>query len=60
MVLFGSSAPIFVDINLILQYVTLVLLVIGYIKTKPFKTHGNLMLIVLFIIVSTTILTMGP
>ena len=60
MVLFGSSAPIFVDINLILQYVTLVLLVVGYIKTKPFKTHGYLMLIVLFITVFTTILVMGP
>ncbi|TFG29496.1 hypothetical protein EU528_09605 [Candidatus Thorarchaeota archaeon] len=60
MVLFGSSAPILVDINLILQYITLVLLVIGYVKRKPFKTHGNIMLSVLLITVATTILLMAP
>ncbi|TFH08505.1 MAG: hypothetical protein E4H14_06300 [Candidatus Thorarchaeota archaeon] len=60
MVLFGSSAPILVDINLILQYVTLFLLVVGYVKRKPFKTHGYIMLSVLLITVGTTIFLMAP
>lgn len=60
MVLLGSSAPIMVDINLILQYVTLVLLVVGYVKRKPFKTHGYIMLTVLLITVATTIFLMIP
>jgi predicted ferric reductase len=60
MVLFGSSAPFLSDINLILQYITLVLLVIGYIKRKPFKTHGYLMIIVLLITVGTTLAIMAP
>jgi hypothetical protein len=60
MVLFGSSAPLLVDINLILQYVTLMLLIVGYIKRKPFKTHGTIMLSVLAITISTTILVMAP
>ena len=60
MVLFGSSAPLLVDINLILQYVTLVLLIVGYVKRKPFKTHGFIMLAVLSITVGTTLLLMAP
>ena len=57
---FGTTAPIIVDINLILQYVTLALLVIGYIKRKPFKTHAYIMLSVLFITAGTTIFIMAP
>lgn len=60
MVLLGSSAPILVDINLILQYITLILLIVGYVKRKPFKTHGYLMLLVLVITVSTTLTIMAP
>jgi len=60
MVLFGSSAPILVDFNLLLQYITLVLLIIGYIKRKPFKTHGYIMLMVLLTSVGTTLLIMAP
>lgn len=60
MVLFGSTAPILVDINLILQYVTLILLVTGYVKRKPFKTHGFLMITVLLITVTSALLLMGP
>ena len=59
-VLLGSSAPILVDINLILQYITFILLIIGYIKRKPFKTHGYLMMVVLLITVGTTLLIMVP
>ena len=58
--LFGTPAPLFIDVNLILQYVTLVLLIVGYFKTKPRKTHGYLMILVFFITVITTILIMAP
>jgi hypothetical protein len=58
--LFGTIAPIFIDVNLILQYVTLVILIIGYFKTKPRKIHGYLMVLVLFITAITTILVMAP
>jgi uncharacterized membrane protein YozB (DUF420 family) len=60
MILFGSSADILVDCNLIFQYLTLVLLVIGCVKRKPFKTHGTIMLSVLVITIGTTILLMAP
>ena len=60
MVLSGSSAPLLVDVNLILQYITLVLLIIGYVKRKPFKTHGYIMVIVLLITVGATLLIMAP
>ena len=58
--LFGTAAPVLYDVNLILQYVTLVILIIGYFKTKPRKTHGYLMVLVLFITAITTILIMAP
>ena len=58
--LFGTSASILVDINLILQYVTLILLIVGYVKKKPFKTHGYIMMTVLLITLGTTLLIMGP
>lgn len=58
--LLSTTAPILVDINLILQYVTLILLIIGYVKRKPFKTHGYIMLSVLLITVGTTIFIMAP
>ncbi len=60
MVLFGSSAPLIVDVNLVLQYISLVLLIVGYVKKKPFKTHGNLMVLLLLITVSTTVTIMAP
>lgn len=58
--LFGTAAPILIDINLVLQYITLILLVVGYIKKKPFKTHGYIMLSMLLITVGTTLLVMAP
>jgi uncharacterized membrane protein YozB (DUF420 family) len=60
MVLFGNSAPILADINLILQYITLVLLIVGYVNRKPRKTHGYIMLSVFLITVGTTIAIMAP
>ena len=58
--LFGTTAPVLVDINLILQYVTLLLLVIGYVKRKPLKNHGYIMMSVLLITIGTTLLIMAP
>jgi len=58
--LFGTGADVLVDVNLILQYVTLVLLVIGYVKRRPFKTHGRIMTTVLTITLATTVLVMAP
>ena len=58
--LFGTTASILVDINLILQYFTLILLVVGYVKRKPFKNHGYIMMTVLLITISTTFVIMAP
>ncbi|MFW9834118.1 MAG: hypothetical protein ACFFEK_09000 [Candidatus Thorarchaeota archaeon] len=58
--LFGTAAPILVDINLILQYLTLVLLIVGYLKTKPRKTHGYLMMVVFLLTIGTTVFVMAP
>jgi hypothetical protein len=58
--LFGTSAPILVDINLTLQYLTLILLILGYFKTKPRKTHGYLMMIVFLLTIGTTVSVMAP
>ncbi|MFW9907047.1 MAG: hypothetical protein ACFFEF_00615 [Candidatus Thorarchaeota archaeon] len=58
--IFGTAAPIIVDFNLILQYVTFILLIVGYVKRKPFKNHGYIMLTVLLITVGTTLTVMAP
>ena len=58
--LFGTSADVLVDINLILQYVTLILLVFGYVKRRPLKNHGYIMMTVLLITVGTTLAVMAP
>jgi uncharacterized membrane protein YozB (DUF420 family) len=60
MILFGSSAILLSDINLVLQYVTLVLLIAGYVKRKRRKIHGYIMLFVFLITVGTTIGIMAP
>jgi uncharacterized membrane protein YozB (DUF420 family) len=58
--IFGNSAELIVDINLIIQYVILVLLVIGYIKKKPYKSHGNLMLATTLLTLATILIIMAP
>lgn len=58
--IFGNSADIIVDINLIIQYVILVLLVIGYIKKKPYRSHGNLMLLTTLLTLATILTIMVP
>ncbi|MFW9786492.1 MAG: hypothetical protein ACFFE2_01610 [Candidatus Thorarchaeota archaeon] len=56
----GTTAPLLVDVNLILQYLTLILLIVGYVKRKPLKTHGYIMLLVLLIGILTTFAVMAP
>ncbi|MFW9849156.1 MAG: hypothetical protein ACFFF4_08445 [Candidatus Thorarchaeota archaeon] len=58
--LFGTTAPILVDINLILQYVTLILLVSGYAKRNHRKIHGYIMMSVFLITLGTTLVIMAP
>ncbi|MBD3404671.1 MAG: hypothetical protein GF411_00880 [Candidatus Lokiarchaeota archaeon] len=43
MILFGSSSPILVDINLFTQVGLVVLLLFGIYKKKPFRYHGKVM-----------------
>lgn len=58
--LFGTTAPIIADLNLILQYVTLILLIFGYLKRKPRKTHAYVMTTMYLITITTTVLIMAP
>jgi uncharacterized membrane protein YozB (DUF420 family) len=60
MILFSSSAPLLSDINLVFQYITLVLLIAGYVERKPRKKHGYIMLSAFLITVATTIAIMAP
>ena len=56
----GNSAPLIVDVNLVLQYVVLLLIIIGYIKKKPYKTHGQLMALATIINLITILTIMAP
>ena len=58
--LFGTTASILIDINLMLQYIILVLLVVGYVKRRQLKNHGYLMVVILLISVATTLSIMAP
>jgi uncharacterized membrane protein YozB (DUF420 family) len=58
--LFGNPAPLIVDINLIAQFLILILLVIGRLKKRPLKTHGTLMLAATALTLVTILLIMGP
>lgn len=58
--MFGTGADVLVDINLILQYVTLILLLVGYVRRRPFKTHGRILTTALTITIVTTVLVMAP
>ncbi|MHA2379345.1 MAG: hypothetical protein ACXADS_08705 [Candidatus Thorarchaeota archaeon] len=58
--IFGTAATVAADLNLIVQYVTLILLVFGYTKRRRFKTHGRIMVIVTVLTIATTLLVMAP
>ncbi len=58
--LFGNSASIIVDVNLIIQWVIFVFLLLGYLKRRELKTHGYLMVVATIINLVTTLLIMAP
>jgi uncharacterized membrane protein YozB (DUF420 family) len=60
MVLFGTSASIFADVNLIAQVVLLALLVLGIVKRKPLQIHGRVMMIATVVNIGATLLFMAP
>lgn len=58
--LFGTSAELITDINLIVQMISLALIIIGSFKVRPFKEHGIIMLVVTLIAVISTVTFMAP
>jgi hypothetical protein len=58
--LFGTSASIFADINLLIQIVLLVLLIYGSIKSKPYPFHGKIMTVLTIVTLLTTVFIMAP
>ncbi|RDE17723.1 MAG: hypothetical protein C4K49_01430 [Candidatus Thorarchaeota archaeon] len=60
MVIFGSSAGIIFDVNLIIQTVLAILLVAGVVLKRPLKRHGNIMAIATLANVATILLIMLP
>jgi hypothetical protein len=60
MVLFGTSAELIFDINLIIQIVFLTLLIIGYLQRRTWKYHGIIMAIATLAMITTVLLIMLP
>ena len=58
--IFGNPASIIVDVNLIIQWVILVILLVGYLKRGERKTHVYLMVVALIVNLITTLLIMAP
>ncbi len=60
--IFGTWAPIQIDINLILQIVIFLIIVIGlgYKSKRKFKIHGELMGIALILHIISFLTVMGP
>ena len=60
--LFGTNAPLAVDINLLLQVVAIVILLVayGYKRMKNYKVHGSLMGTAVVLHAILFLLVMGP
>lgn len=58
--IFGNSASIFVDLNLIAQMASLVLLIVGYTQKRSLKRHGRIMSTVTLITLIFLLLIMAP
>ncbi|MFX1482663.1 MAG: hypothetical protein ACFFCP_05670 [Promethearchaeota archaeon] len=58
--LFGNSASIIVDVNLIIQWIVFIFLLVGYLKRRELKTHGYLMVVTTIINLVTALLIMAP
>jgi hypothetical protein len=56
----GTSADILIDVNLILQYVVLAILLIGVFYRKRSKQHGRLMFLATLFNMITVLVIMGP
>ena len=60
MYLFGTSSSILFDINLIIQYIVLVILVVGVYKRGLRREHGRLMVAATSLNLITVFLIMAP
>lgn len=60
--IFGTGAPLEVDINLILQIVSFLVIVVGlvYKTKKKFKMHGKMMGVAVILHVISFLAVMGP
>jgi len=58
--LFSPEAALIYDINLITQAILVIMLVIGWIKKKPYRTHGIIMGIATIINLITVLTIMAP
>jgi uncharacterized membrane protein YozB (DUF420 family) len=58
--LFGTPADIIIDINLIIQYIVLLLLVVGYLRRRPLKNHGKIMASATLLNLATVFVIMAP
>ncbi|MFX1566693.1 MAG: hypothetical protein ACFFCH_11955 [Promethearchaeota archaeon] len=60
MVLFGSTAQLIFDINLIIQIILILLLTIGVFQKRTLKYHGTIMGVATLSMLVTVLLIMGP
>ena len=60
MSIFGTSASIFIDLNLVIQILLVVFLAIGIYKKKPLKKHGQVMLVSSLVNLATILIIMVP
>ncbi|MFX1565850.1 MAG: hypothetical protein ACFFCH_07665, partial [Promethearchaeota archaeon] len=60
MVLFGTSAELIFDINLIIQVILVLLLIVGYLQRRTWKYHGIIMGIATLSMITTVLLIMFP
>jgi hypothetical protein len=60
MVLFGTTAELIFDINLIIQIVLIILLIIGLTQKRTWKYHGTIMGVGTLTMLITVLLIMAP
>ena len=60
LVIFGTTAELIFDINLIIQIILIVLLSIGVFQKRNWKYHGTIMAIGTLTILVTVLLIMAP
>jgi len=60
MVIFGTTAELIFDINLIMQIILIVLLSIGVFQKRKWKYHGTIMAIGTITMLVTVLLIMAP